>query len=105
MALSCLCCMQAFSSAMSKGAALSCSASAPRCGAFSCCGAQASVVVTRGLRSCGSWALERGLSTWGTRSQLLHGMWNLLDQGSNLRPLHQQADSYPLDHQGQPLIY
>ena len=26
--------------------------------------------------SCGSWALERRLSSCGTRAQLLHGMWD-----------------------------
>ena len=42
-------------------------------GGFSCCGARtlgtrASVVVARGLSSCGSWALERRLSSWGARA-------------------------------------
>ena len=27
-----------------------------------------------------------------------------LDQGSNLRPLHWQVDSYPLHHQGSPAL-
>ena len=31
-------------------------------------GAQASVVVARGLSSCGSWALERRLSSCGARA-------------------------------------
>ena len=52
------------------GAALRCGAWASHCDGFSCCGAQAldvqaSVVVARGLSSCGSWAY------------LLRGMWNL----------------------------
>ena len=52
---------------------LSCGAQASRCGGFSChraqaLGAQASVVVTHGLSSCGSWALERRLSSCGTRA-------------------------------------
>ena len=51
------------------------------CGGFYCCGAQAlgaqtSVVVACGLRSCGSQALERRLSSCGTRAQLLCGMWD-----------------------------
>ena len=71
---------------MSKGAALSCSASAARCGGFSCCGAQASAVVVRGLSSCGSWALECGLSSCGTHSQLLHAMWNL--PGPGIKPTY-----------------
>ena len=46
---------------------------ASHCGGFSCCGAQAlgaqaSVVVARGLSSCGSWALERRLRSCGTRA-------------------------------------
>ena len=32
--------------------------------------------------------------------KLPHGMWDLLEQGSYLRPLHLQIDSYPLDNQG-----
>ena len=44
------------------------------CGGFSCCGARAlgaraSVVVARGLSSCGA------------RASLLHGMWDLPDPG------------------------
>ena len=46
---------------------------------------QASVVVARGLSSCGSWALERRLSSCGSRVQLLHGMWDL--PGPGLEPL------------------
>ena len=43
------------------GATLRCSAWASHCGGFSCCGAWAlgtwaSVVVARGLSSCGTWA-------------------------------------------------
>ena len=50
------------------GATLRCGARASHCGGFSCCraralGAQASVVMTRGLSSCGSRALERRLSS------------------------------------------
>ena len=30
-----------------------------------------------GFSSCGLWALEHGLSSCGTRAQLLHGMWDL----------------------------
>ena len=36
---------------------------------FSSCGA--------GLSSCGSWALERRLSSCGARAQLLRSMWDL----------------------------
>ena len=60
----------------------SCGARASHCGGFSCCraralGAWASVVVAHGLSRCGSQALERSLSSCGTRAQLLHGMWDL----------------------------
>ena len=44
------------------------------------CGPQSawvSVVVVRGLSSCGAWALERRLSSCGARAQLLCGMWDL----------------------------
>ena len=73
------CCVQAFSSCGERGATLSCGAQPPHCGGFSCCGAQAlgaraSVVVVHGLMSCGSRALERRLSSCGTRAQLLRGM-------------------------------
>ena len=58
------------------------------CSGFSCCGAQAlgawaSVVVPQGL-SCSA---ARGIFP---------------DKGSNLCPLHWQADSQPLRHQGSP---
>ena len=56
-------------------------------------GAQASVVVARGLSSCDSWALEHRLSSCGAWAELLRGMWDLPDQGSNPRPLHWQANS------------
>ena len=51
----------------------SCGKWASYCGGFSCCrscalGAWASVVVARGLSSCGSRALERRLSTCGTQA-------------------------------------
>ena len=54
-------------------ATLPCSARASHCGGFSCCGAQAlgtraSVVVARGLSSCGSRALERRLRSCGARA-------------------------------------
>ena len=56
------------------GATLHCGAQASHCGGFSCCGARAlgkraSVVVARGLSSC------------GTRASLLHGTWDLPGPG------------------------
>ena len=55
------------------GATLFCSARASHCGGFSCCGAwalgaQASVAVARGSVVVASQALERRLSTYGTRA-------------------------------------
>ena len=75
-----------------------CSAWVSHCGDFSCCGAQAlgmqaSVVVARGLRSCGSQALEHSLSNYGTWLSCSVACEILLDQGSNPCPLHWQADS------------
>ena len=56
-----------------RGATLHCGARTSPCGGFSCCGAWAlgawaSVVVARGLSSCGLQALERRLNSWGTRA-------------------------------------
>ena len=64
------------------GVTLRCGAQASHCGGFSCCrawalGVWASVVVARGLSSCGLRALERRLSSCGARAQLLRGMWDL----------------------------
>ena len=58
-ALGLCCCVRAFSSCGERGATLCCGAQASHCGGFSYCGAralgaQASVVVTCGLSSCGS---------------------------------------------------
>ena len=47
----------------------------------------------------------RRLSSHGSRAQPLRGMWDIPDQGTNLCPLHQQADSQPLRHQGSPKEY
>ena len=72
-ALGLRCCMRAFSSCGERGATLCCGARAPHCGDFSCCraralGTWASVVVARGLSSCGSWALECRLSSCGAQA-------------------------------------
>ena len=68
------------------GATLHCSAQTSHCSGFCCCGAQAlgaraSVVVEHGLSSWASQALEHRLSSCGTWSQLLHGMWDLPEPG------------------------
>ena len=85
------------------GATLRCGAWASHCGGFSCCGARAlgtraSVVVARGLQSTGSVVVVHGLSC-----SAACGIFP--DQGSNLCPLHWQADSQPLRHQGSPFLF
>ena len=67
-------------------------------------GAQASVVAMLGLSSCGSQALEHRLKGCGTQAQLLCSVLIFPDQGSNLCPLHWQAYSFPLSHQGSPQL-
>ena len=82
--------MHGLSLAVANGATLRCGAQASHFGGFSCCGAQAlgmqaSVAVARGLSSCGLQALERRLSSCGSRAQLLHGMWD--PPGPGLEPM------------------
>ena len=69
---------------------LCCGAWASHCGGFSCCKAQAlgtraSVFVAHGLSSCGSWALEHRLSSFGTQALLLRSMWDL--SGPGIKPV------------------
>ena len=64
-ALGLRCCTWASSLVARAGATLCCSVQASRCGARAL-GAQASVVVARGLSSCGLRALEHRLSSCGT---------------------------------------
>ena len=71
---------------------------------FSSCGTRAqqfwlvgSVVVARGLQSTGSVVVAHGLSC-----SAACGIFP--DQGSNPCPLHWQADSQPLQHQGSPIM-
>ena len=52
----------------------------------------------RGLQSAGSVVVAHGLSCSATRGIIP-------DQGSNPCPLHWQADSQPLCHQGSPKIF
>ena len=68
-----------------------------------------------GLRCCAQAFSSRGeqglllLQSTGSRARA-QWLWHMgliareifLDQGSNLRTLHWQADSYPLRHQGSP---
>ena len=78
--------MRGLSLVLRAGAALRRSAQASHCGGFSCFGAQAlgawtSVVAVHGLSSCSTRALERRLSSCGSRALLLRGMWDLLSPG------------------------
>ena len=102
-ALGLCCCARAFSSCSEWGLLFFAVhglliAVASRCRAWAL-GSRASVVVARGVSSCGSRALERRLSSCSARAQLLRGMWDLPacgifpDRGSNLCPLHWQGDS------------
>ena len=67
------CCAWAFSSCSERGLLLTAMRGLSHCGGFACCGARAlgtraSVVVAHGLSSCGLRALERRLSSCGTRA-------------------------------------
>ena len=67
------CCAQAFSSCGEPGLLFVAVCGASHCGVFSCCGARAlgvraSVVMARGLSSCGSRALELRLSSCGAQA-------------------------------------
>ena len=78
----------------SEWATLGCSARASRCGGFSGWGVQApgawvSPVAACHLSGCGAMAFHCSMAC-GIAP----------DQGSNPCPLHWQADSYPLYHQG-----
>ena len=58
---------------------------------FSCCRAQA-------LKRSGFSSCSTQLGSCDTWAYLPCSMWNLLDQGSNPRPLQWQMHSYPLCH-------
>ena len=77
--------------------------------AFSSCGKWGPLFITvhRPLTIAASLVVEHRLqmcklSNFGSRAQLLCGMWILPDQGSNPCPLHWQADSQSLHHHGSP---
>ena len=79
------CRTEAFSSCSEQGLLSSGRVQASHCGGFSCCGARA-------LGPAGSVVVVHGINC-PTQFQ---------EQESNLCPLHWQADSYPLCHQGSP---
>ena len=101
------CCAQAFSSCGQRGLlfiavrSLLIAVASPVAGhRLQACGLQqlwhaGSVVVAHGLQSAGSVVVAHGLSC-----SAACGIFP--DQGSNLCPLHWQADSQPLCHQGSP---
>ena len=85
------------------GATLRCGVQASHCSGFSCCraqslGARAPVVVAHGLQSAASVIVAHELSCSAACG-------TFLDQGSNPCPLHWQAGSQPLHHQGSPLTF
>ena len=91
------CCMRAFSSCGERGYSsrwclashcrgFSLQSTGLRCTGFSSCSPRALVVVMHRLSCSAAWGI----------------FW---DQGSNLCPLHWQAEFHPLDHQGSPGLY
>ena len=77
--------------------------------AFSSCGKRGPLLITvRGpLTIAASLVAEHRLQTHrlsncGSRVQSLRGMWDLPRPGPEPAPLHWQADSQPLRHQGSP---
>ena len=61
---------------------------------------QASVLVARGLSSCGFQALECQLNICGEQALLLHSIWD--PPGSGVKPVSPALTSLPLSHQGSP---
>ena len=89
-ALGLCCCTQVFSSCSEPELLSSCSTQAPHCSDFSCCGA---------------WALDAHASVVvACRLSCPVACGIFPDQGSNSYPLHWQADSSPLSHQGSSRI-
>ena len=85
------CCAWAFFSCWGWGILSICCLQASHCSGFSCWKA---------------WGLGcKSFHNCGLRTQLPCSMWNLPWQELNLCPLHWQADSQPLDHQGSLTLY
>ena len=70
-------------------------------GDLSCCRARASMLGLQYLRFAGSRAQAQWVWCMGLVAPLHVGSW-FPNRGSNPWPLHWQADSYPLRHQGSP---
>ena len=65
-------------------------------------GAWASAVAVRGCRSCGLWSTASVVVVQGFSCSVVCGIFP--NQGLNPCPLHWQADSLPLSHQGSPFF-
>ena len=90
----------AFSSCSEQGPLCRCEVQTSPCDGVSCHKAQ-----TLGhweFSSCGSWALEHGLSSWGARAWLVHGMGDLPGSWWNLCLLHWQAISLTTEPPSKP---
>ena len=92
LAASCLrCCVQPFSGCGERGPTLCYGAWASHCCGFSLLQTTSSRCM--GFSSCDTWALESRLSSLAHRLSCSMECGFFLDQGSNLCPLHWQADS------------
>ena len=58
-----------------------------------------------GVHSCWAHGPELRLRSYGAGALLLCHTWVFVTQGSHLCPLHWQADSYQLSHQGNPACF
>ena len=104
-ALGLCCCAQAFSSGRTQGLLSSCGAWASHCSGFSYCSRSTGfIVAARGLSIFRSQALRYSsvIVSHGRSYSTTRGIFS--DQGSNLCPLHWQAYSYALRHQGRPAL-
>ena len=99
------CCFGFPSSCQGRGLLCSCPAQASHCGGFSCAehrprGPRASALVARRFNSGSSQTPQSELSRCDTQLSCSMVCGIFQDQGLNLHPLHWQADSLPLTHQG-----
>ena len=99
-----------FSSCSERGLLASCDARASHCGGFSCCkhglqGTQASAVVTHGLSSCDSQALEHRLKNCGAQVWLLHDMLDLPQSGIEPKSPVLAGEFFTTEPPGKPRIY
>ena len=90
-------CAPAFSSCVEQGLPSSCSSRASDFGGFSHFGARA---LGAPASAVGALRFSSCLNRFRTCCPEMCGI--VPDQGLNLCPLHWQADSQPLDHQGRP---